>query len=116
MDAFFDQVQADVGNMFSLGEGVEQVVYTSRSSGVSKEVAAIVNRGQTAPDGGLHKSDGEIYLPESALAPEIEQVRHHDLIEVAATGEQWLVKNLVSRDLGIIVAAIERNPKSTFRE
>lgn len=115
MGAFEDQMAADTAALFD-GEGVEQVIYTARASGVSKEVPAIVERGETLSAGGHRKTDGRIWLPESALAPEILEVRHHDVVTVDATGEQWLINRTVSRDFGIFEAEIEREIKSTFRE
>lgn len=115
MGAFEDQMAADTAALFN-GEGVEQATYTARSSGVSKEVPAIVERGETLSSGGHRKTDGRIWLPESALAPEITEVRHHDVLAVDAAGERWLINRLVSRDFGVFEAEIERDIKSTFRE
>lgn len=115
MGAFEDQIAADNAALFA-GEGVEEVTYTARASGISKVVPAIIERGEIASAGGHRKSDGHIWLPEIDLAPEISEVRHHDAVLVAATGEQWLINRMISADCGIFEAEIEREIKSTFRE
>ena len=115
MAAFEDQAAADVHALFE-GDGVEQVLYTARGSEVSKEVPAIVERGETASDGGHRKTEGIIWLPESSLAPQISKTQHHDIVTAQATGEQWLINRVVSRDFGLIQVEIERDIRSTFRE